>query len=237
MRDTYTLEFPITANTTAITDTAPEVNVLCSVLYALAVSMSVKPVSLLLASVMPILCMFIHNNPGMKALMKLNMINAIMIITMALTWPVFSEGIITGIITALRVNMIYIVFASLVFPLGMAKIYSAMYCLPEKLRILIILTLRGIYILHDRLNTALISVRLRAPALNGMMKLKVIAYIFASVLLQASDKSERMIIAAECRGGFAGFSQSEHNSLSRKDIALCAVMSVYTLAVIAVNYA
>ena len=196
------------------------------------------PGALLFASVLPVLCMFRHNT-SIKALVKLNIINAVMIITMALTWPVFSEGITAGMIIALRVNMIYIVFASVVFPLGTAKIYSALCSMgiPEKLRVLMLLTFRGIFILHDRLNTALVSVKLRAPALRGTMKLKVIAYVFASVLLQGAGRSERMMTAAECRGGFGGFSQAERHELSRKDIALCAVMTAYALAVIAVNYA
>ena len=227
MRDAYTLEFPAVNITERNNDTAPEVLLACSVIYAFAVSCG----SLITAMILPAICL-ITRKADLKALVKLNMINAVMIITIALTWPVFSDGIITGSVIALRVNMIYIVFASLVFPMGIAKIYSALYWLPEKLRILIILTLRGIYILHERIDTAITAVKLRAPELKGNMKLKVIAYIFASVLLQGADRSERMMLAIECRGGFAGFTQSEHSGLTGRDITICVVFSVYIIAVL-----
>ena len=227
MRDAYTLEFPAVGVREGKGETAPEVLLACSVIYAFAVSWG----SLIYAAVLPLMCLIVCRT-NLKALLKLNIINAVMIITTALTWPDFSEGLMTGIIIALRVNMVYVVFASLVFPLGIAKIYGALSFLPSKLRVLIILTLRGIYILHDRLNTAITAVKLRAPDVGGMMRLKLAAYMFASVLLQGSTRSEHMMLAVECRGGFGGFTQSEHRGLTGRDIVICVVFAVYIGAVL-----
>ena len=110
-----------------------------------------------------------------------------------------------GISIALRMNVIYIICAIFIFPLGVSGIYKILVFLhcPEKLRVLIILTLRGIYILRERFDAALISAKLRAPKLT----LKTFAYITGSVLLQSSRRSEKMLQAINSRGGFGGFIQ------------------------------
>ena len=101
--------------------------------YAFAVSVSNSLYALLIASVLPLilLCM---KKFSLSHLLKLNVINIIMIITLALTWPSLREGFSAGMLIALRVNMIYIVFAALVFPMGLGAVYSLP--LPEKLRVL-----------------------------------------------------------------------------------------------------
>ena len=68
---------------------------------------------------------------------------------------------------------------------------------------LIILTLRGIYILRERFDAALISLRLRSQG----VKLKTFAYVTGGVLLQGSERSELMLKAINSRGGFRGFIQ------------------------------
>lgn len=223
MRDVYSLEFPAVNVSERSNDISPEVLLLCSVIYAFVVSSANYAGTFIICALFPAVCLVYHR----IKLIKINIFNIIMIITLALTWPDFLEGIITGLIIALRVNMIYIVFASIVFPLGLAKIYAALFWLPEKLRILIVLTLRGIYILHDRLNTAITAVKLRAPGIHGVMKFRVFAYILGSVLLQGYTRSERMMLAIECRGGFAGFSQSERSGLTGRDMAIFVIFMLY----------
>ena len=231
MRDVYTLELPAVNLSAPAGEISPEVITSCAVIYALAVSMSKAYSALIAASVLPVVLLFRNRIP----LLKINIMNLVMIITMALTWPNFSEGLIMGTVTALRVNMIYIVFSALVFPLGMSAVYSLR--LPKKLRVMIILTLRGIFILSERMEKALISVKLRAPNVKGMMKLKVFAYILGGVLLKGSAKSERMMSAIVCRGGFGGFFQHERGGLSVKDAVILAGMMCYCLAIRVMNYA
>ena len=146
-----------------------------------------------------------------------------MIITLTLTWPNFNDGIIKGVLIALRVNMIYVVFVEYAEGIYDALIYLR---LPEKLRILIILTLRGIFVLRERFDTALISVKLRAKKLN----LKTFAYITGSVLLQSSQRSEKILQAINLRGGFNGFMRSKNEKPN-------LIFMLYPIAIIILNYA
>ena len=202
--------------------------------YAFAVSVSRTIPALLAASVLPVmlLCVKRFTTPH---LLKLNILNAVMIITLALTWPDVREGLVMGITIALRANMIYVVFAALVLPMGLGAVYSLP--LPEKLKVLVILTVRAIYILRDSLDTALISVKLRAPNMRTMTRLKVFAYVLGSVLLRSAGRSERMMYAVMTRGGFGGFVQSERVRLCLADWMRFAGCAVYVLAVGAMNYA
>ena len=232
MRDAYTFSLPaVRLNANNEGEIFPEVITWSAVVYALAVSMSREYSALMAASVLPVILLFRHKIP----LLKINVMNLVMIITMALTWPDMSEGLVIGTVTALRVNMIYIVFAALVFPLGMNAVYSLR--LPEKLRVMVILTLRGIFILSERLEKALISVKLRAPNVKGMMKLKVFAYVLGAVLLQSMSHSERMMLAVESRGGFGGFAVNEKRRLSVRDVLMIGSCVGYAVLIVILNYA
>ena len=233
MRDAYTFGLPAVrlAVDSRTGEISPEVITWSAVVYAMAVSVSREYSALAAGSVLPVILLFRHKIP----LLKINIMNLVMIITMALTWPDVSEGLIMGTVTALRVNMIYIVFAGVVFPLGMSAVYSLR--LPEKLRVMVILTLRGIFILSERMEKALISVKLRAPNVKGMMKLKVFAYVLGSVLLKSADHSERMMLAVETRGGFGGFAVSENRRLSMRDMVLAASCAGYAVLIVLLNYA
>ena len=202
--------------------------------YAFAVSVSGSAYALLAAAVLPVV-LVCRRKLSLSPLRRLNMINLAVIITLALTWPVMTEGIIAGIVIALRVNMIYIVFAALVFPQGLSAIYGLP--LPEKLRVLFILTVRGINILRERLDTAMISASLRAPDAGLFMRLKIFAYVLGSVLLQGAAKSERMMIAVEIRGGFSGFAVPEREELTFRDYFLLAGLGVYVMIIVMTNYA
>lgn len=219
-------------------DISPEVLLSCSVVYALAVSLSDSFYALMLASVIPILILT-TKRLTLSSLVKLNVFNLIMIITIAFTWPGLKAGIIKGMIIVLRVNMIYIFFASMIYPLGYAGIFSALNSLniPEKLRILLLLTLRGIFIMHERFSSALISLKLRAPSLHGLMKFRTFAYITASVLIQSSERSERMMRAIQCRGGFKGFIQTENERMRMRDVILLVCFMIYACMIAAINYA
>ena len=237
--NTYTLTFSHGDIQTAKSlHASPAVILACTVSYALSVSLSNSFSALVLASVMPLIFMITKKIP-LSNLLKLSVLNAVMIITLALTWPDITGGIMAGIIIALRVNMIYIVFSVMVYPLGTSGMHEALCALgiPEKLRILILLTLRGIYIMRERFETALISVRLRAPGLHGVMKFRVFAYIIGSVLLQSVERSEGMMKAVKCRGGFGGFMQNGNKALSVGDIVFASCFAVYTFCVIILNYA
>ena len=165
----------------------------------------------------------------MKNFLKLNIFNFIMIITLALTWPNFNDGLIKGILIAVKINIFYLIFA-----VYHEEIYDALMSLrmPEKLKILIIMTIRGIYILKDRFDSAMTSLKLRAPDLHGFMKFKTFAYVIGSVLLQSSRRSENISRAIYCRGGYSGFNQTKHKKFSRNNL----ILTLYLILVISLSY-
>ena len=138
---------------------------------------------------------------------KLFISNLFIILMITLTWPDMREGFFTGISIALKCSVIYLLCAVFIFPKGLAGIYKFLVFLhvPEKLRVLILLALRGIFIFKERFESALISLKLRAPDVKNFAKIKYFTYITGSVLLQAESHSEKMERAIKCRGGFKGF--------------------------------
>ncbi len=230
MREAYSFGLPA-VNLGSHGENSPEVITWSAVLYAFAVSVSEEYSALIAGAVLPVILLCRNRVP----LLKINAMNLVMIITMALTWPDVYEGALLGTVIALRVNMIYIVFAAAVFPLGMSAVYSLR--LPEKLRVMLILTVRGIFILSERLEKALISVKLRAPEIRGMMSLKVFACVLGSVLVQGVSHSEKMVLAVETRGGFGGFAVSEDRKLNVRDIVMIAACVGYAVLIVLLNYA
>lgn len=238
-RGIYTLEFP--RQTVAVNNTntnSPAVMLVCALSYALSVSISSSIPALFTALLMPMM-FIVTGRFQLSKLVKINILNLIMIITLSLTWPIFSDGLIMGAVITLRVNMIYVVFGVTVYPLGTAGIYEAFSVLnvPMKLRVLVILTMRGIYVLSERYSSAITSVRLRAPGLSGMMRLKVFAYMMGNVLIGTSERSENIMRAVKCRGGFGGFMQSKNDGISLRDIKMIMVYGVYVLGIVLLNNA
>ena len=207
---------------------------ICALLYAFAVSISQSVNALLIASILPIILIFTRKI-SLSPLLKINAVNAVMLLTLALTWPVMHEGVMMGLLIAWRVNMIYIVFAAIVFPLGISAVYGLP--LPEKLRVLVILTVRGIHILHDSIDKAFISASLRAPDAGLVMRLKIFAYVLGSSLLRSSDRSERMMIAVQSRGGFGGFMQTEKVRVTVREVMMLVLCVGYSGLVVMMNYA
>ena len=233
-RDIYALELP-RENVSTYT-LSPAVILISSIIYAISVTSSSNIYSLLTASILP--AIFIKRITP-SALAKINIINAVMLLTLAVTWPDFYAGLIKGVIIALRVNMIYVIFSAMVYPLGVTGMYEALSGLgvPEKLRVMILLTLRGINILRERYETSIISVKLRAPEINGLMRLKIFAYMAGNIILQSSLRSENMMKAVKCRGGFGGFIQTESRGFNVRDMMCIAGFCAYGIIITVMNYA
>ena len=233
-RDIYSLETP-RENLSTSAERNPAIILTSSLLYALAVTLSTNIYSLLTASILPARLI---NRVKLSALAKLNLINALMILTLTLTWPDLYAGFIMGVIISLRVNMICIAFSAMVYPLGTSGMYEALCVMgvPEKLRVMIILTLRGINILRERYESAIISVRLRAPNIRGLMRLKIFAAMMGMILLQSHERSDNMMKSVKCRGGFAGFIQSETRWVSFGDVVYILTFVVYISIIAVMNY-
>ena len=232
-RDIYALELP--RENVSENALNPSAILISSIIYAISVTASSNIYSLFTASILP--AIFIKRITP-SALEKINVINAVMILTLAVTWPDFYAGLIKGVIIALRVNMIYVAFSAMVYPLGVTGMYEALSGLgvPEKLRVMILLTLRGINILRERYETSIISVKLRAPEINGLMRLKIFAYMAGNIILQSSLRSENMMKAVKCRGGFGGF-RYETAGIKMRDIFCVIGFCAYGIIIAVMNYA
>ena len=235
-RDIYALEIPRENLSASAQIHPPALILISSIIYALAVTASTNAYSLVIVSILPV---SLINRVKLSALAKLNLINAVMILTLALTWPDFYAGFIMGVIISLRVNMIYIAFSAMVYPLGTGGIYEALCALrvPENLRVLLLLTLRGINILRERYESSIISVKLRAPNIRGVIRLKIFACILGNVLLQSLKRSENMMKAVKCRGGFGGFMQSETHEIKFGDMVYVTGFAFYGIIIAVMNYA
>ena len=236
-RTAYTLEFPREALTIS-TKHSPASALLSAVIYAIAVSISNTLPALVLASILPVTLLAMKRFL-LSCLVSINIFNLVMILTLALTWPDFIDGLIMGMVIALRVNMIVVAFGAMVYPLGASGMYEALSSLrvPLKLRVLAILTIRGVNILRESFETAIISVRLRAPNLRGIMRLKVFAYMTGTILLQSFLRSENIMRAVKCRGGFGGFIHTENESMNAWDMACILGFAVYGVVIAVMNYA
>ena len=209
----------------------PRARLLCALALSAALSAVGDPDLLLCAAIIP-LALIPCGPVGLllRVLLHLNAAGFVMALFLALTYPgaalwgPFSrEGVRMGLTILLRLNLIMIVLLRLAAAMGPERVDAALFRLglPEKLRVLLLLTLRGIFLLAERFASALRAVRLRAPCLRGTLKLKAFACVAASALLQASDRSEHMTAALRCRGGLAGFHQAPPLSWRWRDTALC----------------
>lgn len=215
----------------------PRARLLCGLAYSLALS-SLGPRSLVLAAP-PVLLLLLCGpiRPLLRTLLRLNAASLIMVILLVLTYP--SQGLRLGLLVVARLNLISIVLFRMVLALGPGRADAALsrLGLPEKLRALLLLTLRGIFILAEGERTALTALHLRAPKLRPLLGLQAFASLTASSLLQGADRSARMALALELRGGLAGFAQARPLSWRRWDTALCLGTALYLLTIGALRYA
>ena len=140
-----------------------------------------------------------------------------------------------GLLIAVRLNLISVVLLRMIVSMGPLRVDAALarLGLPEKLRALLLLALRGVFILTDRVSASLLALRLRAPRLGGLMRWKAFACVLASSLIQSSNRSERMMTALRCRGGLAGFAQVPPLQWRRRDTVLCLLFALDAAAVLA----
>ena len=207
-----------------------------AIFYSLAVTLSKNLIAFLIASILPLCLLFFVSSSGLKTLAKLNFLNIVMILSMIFTFPSLNEAINIALLITLRMNFICIVFIKLFEFMAQKKIYYLPKIIPQKITVLFILTLRGIFILYEKLQSAILSVKLRAPNLHGLMKLKIFAYLIASSLLKSSFKSEKILLAINCRGGFAGFFQSKNLTKNFNwnfhDNIFCLFSAIYIFTII-----
>ena len=207
--------------------------IIISVLYSISVTLSKSFESFLTALILPLILLFFLENSGLKTLFKINLLNLIMIFTMLFTFPDIKYALRMSLFMTLRLNYICVIFIKLFEIMRKNGIYYLPFrFIPEKFQVLMILTIRGIFIIYERLQSALLSVKLRAANLKGISKWKVFAYVIASSLLKSSVKSEKIFLAVKCRGGFQGFIQSKNLNWKFIDNIFCFIALIYISVII-----
>ena len=170
--------------------------------------------------------------PLPKILIHLNLAGLFMLALMTLSFANFKSGFQAGLIMILKLNFISIIFLKFIAAMGIKKIHAALYYLRlnNKLRVLIILTLRGIFILVNRFVCALRAASLRARNIKGLrLRLKIFACVLASALVQSVKLSDRINIAINLRGGLGGFNQAEKLSWRTCDNLLIIFALTYAI--------
>lgn len=176
--------------------------------------------------------------PVPKILLHLNLAGLLMLALMTLSFANFKSGFQAGLIMILKLNFISIIFLKLIAAMGVSKIHAALYYLRlnNKLRVLIILTLRGIFILVNRFVCALRAASLRARNIKGLkLRLKIFACVLASALVQSVKLSDRINIAINLRGQASqglelkGFNQAEKLSWRPCDSLLIIFALTYAI--------
>ena len=220
----------------------PRARIICGVGLSAAISSLTGGPALLCAAAPPLLLLpWGPLRPLLRALAGLNAANLVMMLLLAVTWPGESlwgpltrEGLFMGLLVTARLNLISIVLMRLIVDMGLLRADAALarLGLSKKLRALLLLTLRGVALLMERTEAALLALRLRAPRLGGLMRWRAFACLLGASLLQSADRSERMALAMECRGGLAGFAQVPPLAWRRRDTGLCLFCA--TVSIVAV---
>jgi cobalt/nickel transport system permease protein len=138
----------------------------------------------------------------------------------------------------LRINCAALISMCFVFPMGISPLAAALAGLkaPSKLAALFILTCRYIFLLHDRLFTALASMGLRGTIHNHLYRWRSISAVFASVLTGALFRGEKIRAAMVCRGFDGVFPVTVVLKWKFRDTLLLAACAAFSAFVIIKGY-
>jgi energy-coupling factor transporter transmembrane protein EcfT len=185
-----------------------------------------------------------------RALAHVNAVTVFVWILLPLTVPgpraadIFSvEGLRLALLTTCKLNLISVTLIRMVAALGMGRIDNVLgdFRLPEKMRVLLLLTMRYVLSLTERVSTMTRALRLRAPGLKGRRMCAAFACMLGTTLIHSSDRAERSLLAMRCRAGsdisyLSGFSQCRPLRWRACDTALCFFFAANAAVVAAVCF-
>jgi energy-coupling factor transporter transmembrane protein EcfT len=225
------------------------------VFCALALSAALASVQsfpgLLAGGAVPLLLLFTGSPLELaRALARVNAVTIFVWILLPLTVPgpraagVFSvEGLRLALLTTCKLNLISITLIRMVAALGMGRIDDVLggFRLPKKMRALLLLTMRYVLLLTERVSTMTRAIRLRAPGLRGGRMCAAFACMLGTTLIHSSDRAERAMLAMRCRAGsdtfcLSGFSRCRPLRWRARDTALCLFFAANAALVAAVCF-
>ncbi|MBQ7264420.1 MAG: hypothetical protein IJR14_11985 [Synergistaceae bacterium] len=223
----------------------PRARLACAVVLSVAVSSLSSPLALVFASIPSLLLIPCGPVvPLLRALLRLDVANIVMLALLAVTWPgeivfgpVTREGLVMGALITVRLNVASVALLRLVVSMGPSRTDAALSRLgvPKGLRLLLTLTLRGVAVLAGRTAAALLALRLRAPRLRGPLAWRTFGSLLGASLVRSADRAERMSTAMELRGGPRGLTQPHATPWRARDGAACLACAVFVAAAIGIQ--
>jgi cobalt/nickel transport system permease protein len=124
-----------------------------------------------------------------------------------ITMPLSGYGLAAPLLYTLRVNAAALLAMVFVVPLGIGRLGSTLTKLKvnPKLVSLLLLTYRDLFIIHDRIFRALLSMRLRRPRQTTLAAWRSYTALFASAFAAAFFRSQKISRAAQARGFTGAF--------------------------------
>jgi cobalt/nickel transport system permease protein len=180
----------------------------------IALAIQIRDYKILAALIAAALAVLITN--GRVLLMRLIPINAFVLmlfvslpfgeyLTSVLnnTEPHFVSSLRSAVVYAARINMAALWYMIFIIPLGISALSGALMKMgvPPKLITLLILTYRFIFILWERICTALLSLRLRKPkTMPKLTEFRAYAAMFAAAIISAELRSRKVMMAMRAKG-------------------------------------
>jgi energy-coupling factor transporter transmembrane protein EcfT len=217
----------------------PRCRVLCALVFTGALALTQSLPGLLAGSVVPCLLIFAKDSRDttkalIHTLIRVNAVTVFVWLVLPLTAPGgWAEGLRLAFFVTCKLNAASVTLIRMIAELGMERIDGVLiyFRVPEKMRVLLLLTARYVFLLQDRLSAMTRAIRLRAPELRGKRLYAAFACMLGTTLIHSSDKAERSMLALRCRGGMGGFSQYRPLDWRWHDTSLCAFFAANAIVV------
>lgn len=224
----------------------PRCRIVCALCLAAALASVRSFAGLATGIVIPLILLAVDEfKPLARTLIHLNGVSVFVCILLPLTfpgervWGIFStDGLRMALLVTAKLNLISVVLIRMVAALGMGRIDNVLgdFHIPEKMRVLLLLTMRYVLLLAERVATMTRAIFLRAPDLRGKRMCHTFACMLGTTLIHSSDRAERSMLAMQCRGGMKGFLQCCPLQWSRVDTLLCAFFALNVAAMAAASF-
>jgi energy-coupling factor transporter transmembrane protein EcfT len=142
------------------------------------------------------------------------------------------DGVRAALFITWKLNIISVTAFRLAVSMGTVRMNDALAGLrvPAKMRGILILSLRYIYLLSDRMSVMMLAIRLRAPKQSAAASMRALAYMVGTTLIHCSDRAERASMAFSLRGGLDGFSAAPAGGWKISDTFFCGGLALFMLA-------
>jgi energy-coupling factor transporter transmembrane protein EcfT len=215
----------------------PRCRIICAFCTALAVASLKGAPALAAGSMLPLFLLFLDGRGGVPSLAKklssANKAGLLVALFLPITYPgdrvllFFSaEGVKTALFVIWKLNIVSVVILKMVASMGVARINDALGGLrfPVKLRALLLLTMRFVFLLAERMAAMDRAAGLRSRNARGLGAYKTYACMVGTTLVHSADRAERSSFAMDCRGGISGFGRSPLHKWGWGDFALCSLV-------------